>query len=125
LTKVRQSLLDSNLTLRWCASDGVVTKFWVDNAVTTIRNTALVRDADQPVVLRRSDFGQEEIRVTGDFTAYSTINLVKIGGSASVAEKAAKAGVNLDIEWTPGKIGDHYQIQLHANGVIEGQVISG
>jgi hypothetical protein len=109
------------MTLRWCASDGRVTKFWVDNAVATARNSVWVGQPDEPVVLRRSDFGQPLIWVTGEFTAPSTIAGVKAGLGGS----AKKFDGKFDIDWKPGRIGDHYQIQLHGNGAITGQVISG
>jgi hypothetical protein len=108
-------IMDSHMTLRWCAEDGKVTKFFVDNADIIIRNNSWAQRDSNPVVLKQNDFGNESIYVIGDFPVAITFTgpEVKFGSDG--------AGVAVH-RYDLGHAGLHYDIQLHSNGVIEGTV---
>ncbi|GAA2666716.1 MULTISPECIES: hypothetical protein [Actinoplanes] len=112
--KLTVKVLDSGFTYRWCAQGGKVTGFVIENWHSVVRNSAWASDArgDIQPTMR---LGQDRLHIYADFSAKSTV-----AGKITVARKFAGAKAKANVSWTPGRFGDHYEINLWPNGTLTG-----
>jgi hypothetical protein len=114
--KVTVAIHESGFTYRWCASKGKVTGFVVESWHSVIRNWVWASDPRGDIRPTMS-LGQDRLHIYGDFSAKSTVT-----GTGSVK---FKGGTKVDVSWTPGRIGTHYEIDLYPNGTMTGQTWKG
>jgi hypothetical protein len=111
ITKLRVPLLESGFTYRWCARNGRIDEFVVEGWHSVIRNWVWASDprGDIQPTMR---LGQDHLHIYADFSAKSTLS-----GSAKFKGKSGEVNVS----WSPGRLGDHYEIDLWPDGRLTGQ----
>ncbi|MGX9884170.1 hypothetical protein [Streptomyces sp. NPDC002276] len=115
ITKLRVPLLESGFTYRWCAQNGRIDEFVVESSYSVIRNWVWASDPRADVQPTMS-LGQDHLHVYADFSAKSTL----AGGGKF---KGTKGEVN--VSWSPGRLGDHYEIDLWPDGRNSGEIWKG
>nr|GID84055.1 hypothetical protein Ade03nite_29790 [Actinoplanes derwentensis] len=102
---VGMTLWKGNYTVKWCGQNGRVTKFWVLRCDVSDAKPIFVRvPARSSDCQPRTGNGGSTLPIYGDMWVDPTVSYKnKIG-------------------WNPGQLRMHYEIVLHPNGVITGDV---